>query len=417
MDTARAGKKTVSNRRWSQPAAPVLHGDGSAPNSPPHAAPTANRQSLTVFTPLDHQLMRRALELAERGRFTTHPNPRVGCVIAQGDRIVGEGWHRKWGEPHAEPLALAAAGEAARGASVYVTLEPHGYQGRTPPCTEALIRAGVQRVICGELDPNPRVSGDGMAQLRAAGIDVHHGLLAAEAHELNLGFDRRMRTGLPRIVVKIAASIDGRIALANGASRWITGEAARRDVHRLRASASAVLTGIDTVIADDPQLTVRDASIDMAGRTPLRVVLDTQLRMSNTARMLRESGETLVFTSEQVDAAQARSLEAAGAQVQRTPVDAQGRIELPSVLHALGERMCNDVLVEAGATLAGAFLARGLVDELIVYVAPKVLGADAKPMLQLAGIESLQAAPQFELRDVVRFGEDLRVTYRPAVSG
>lgn len=368
-----------------------------------------------MFTELDHRMMRRALELAQLGRYTTHPNPRVGCVIVQGDRIVGEGAHRKWGEPHAEPIALARAGDAARGATVYVTLEPHSYQGRTPPCTEALIRAGVKRVISAALDPNPRVSGSGLAQLRAAGIEVEEGLCADEAHALNLGFDQRMRTGMPRVMLKIGASLDGRIALRNGASRWITGAAARADVHRLRAESSAVLTGIDTVMADDPQLTVRDASIDLAGRTPLRVVLDSKLRMPASARMLREAGDTVVFTSANVTGERSRELEAAGAQVRQVPVDGagNGRLDLRAVLRELGERLCNDVLVEAGATLSGALIERGLVDELVVYVAPKLLGSDAKPMLELAGLESLERAPRFTLWDVRRIGDDLKLVYRP----
>jgi len=372
-----------------------------------------------MFTELDHRMMRRALELAELGRYTTPPNPRVGCVIAHGERVVGEGWHRKWGEPHAEPLALAAAGEAAKGATVYVTLEPHSYQSRTPPCTDALIRAGVKRVICAALDPNPRVSGNGLAQLRAAGIEVEQGLLEVEAHALNLGFDKRMRTGMPRVIVKIAASLDGRIALANGASRWITGESARADVHRLRAESSAVLTGIDTVIADDPQLTVRDASIDLAGRVPSRVVVDSRLRMPPTARMLSEPGETWVFTSVATDSDRARRLAAAGAQVRQVPIDTEGdgRLDMRAVLRELGTQLCNDVVVEAGATLSGWLLERGLVDELVVYVAPKILGSDAKPMLQLTGLESLQQAPLFTLCDMQRFGEDLKLVYRPKLSG
>ena len=369
-----------------------------------------------VFSDFDQRMMRRALELAQLGRYTTHPNPRVGCVIVQGDRIVGEGWHRKWGEPHAEPLALAKAGEAARDATVYVTLEPHSYQGRTPPCTDALIRAGVKRVIAAALDPNPRVSGSGLAQLRAAGVDVAQGLCESEAHALNLGFDKRMRTGLPRIIVKIAASLDGRIALANGVSRWITSDAARRDVHRLRAESSAVLTGIDTVIADDPQLTVREASIDLAGRVPSRVVVDSRLRMPPSARMLKESGETFVFTSVSPDSERARRLEAAGARVRHVAIDTHGdgRLDMHAVLRELGEKLCNDVLVEAGATLSGWLLERGLVDELVVYVAPKVLGSDSKPMLQLTGLESLTHVPQFKLCDVQRFDDDLKLTYRPA---
>ena len=369
-----------------------------------------------MFSDFDQRMMRRALELAELGRYTTHPNPRVGCVIVQGGRIVGEGAHRKWGEPHAEPLALTMAGEAARASTVYVTMEPHSYQGRTPPCTDALIRAGVKRVICAALDPNPRVSGNGLAQLKDAGIEVAQGLLEAEAHALNLGFDKRMRTGVPRIVVKIAASLDGRIALANGVSRWITSDAARVDVHRLRAESSAVLTGIDTVIADDPQLTVRDASIDLVGRIPLRAVVDTRLRMPASARMLTLPGETLVFTSVPLESERARRLTAAGAQVRHVPIDTHGdgRLDMQAVLRDLGAKLCNDVLVEAGATLSGWLLERDLVDELIVYVAPKVLGSDAKPMLQLTGLESLTQAPQFKLCDVRRFDDDLKLIYRPA---
>jgi diaminohydroxyphosphoribosylaminopyrimidine deaminase/5-amino-6-(5-phosphoribosylamino)uracil reductase len=213
--------------------------------------------------------MRRAIELAWLGRYTTHPNPRVGCVIANGERVVGEGWHRKAGAAHAEPIALEQAGEAARGACAYVTLEPHSFHGKTPPCTEALIRAGIARVVCGMLDPNPKVHGEGIRQLQAAGIATEVGVLAEESRALNLGFQKRMETGLPRVIVKMGASLDGRIALANGESRWITSDAARQDVQRLRASVSAVMTGIGTVITDDPQLTVRDASIDMAGRSLL----------------------------------------------------------------------------------------------------------------------------------------------------
>jgi diaminohydroxyphosphoribosylaminopyrimidine deaminase / 5-amino-6-(5-phosphoribosylamino)uracil reductase len=369
---------------------------------------------MTMFTEFDHRMMRRALELAQRGRYSTHPNPRVGCVVVQGERIVGEGWHRKWGEPHAEPIALAAAGQDAKGATVYVTLEPHSYQGRTPPCTDALIRAGVRRVICAAIEANPKVAGKGLEQLRQAGVDVAHGLLQAEAQALNEGFDRRMRTGLPRLIVKIAASIDGRIALSNGESRWITGELARADVHRLRAQSSAVLTGIDTVLSDDPQLTVRDPNIDRAGRVPMRVVLDSQLRMPTSSRMLREPGETLVFTSVRADASRASALEASGATLVRVPIAKDGHIDTSAVLQELGERLCNDVLVEAGPTLSGSLLEQGLVDELIVYVAPKLLGPDAKAMAMLPALSSLANAPTFTLIDSERFGDDVRLTYRPS---
>ena len=364
------------------------------------------------FTDFDRQMMRRALALAELGRYTTHPNPRVGCVIVQNGQVVGEGWHRKWGEPHAEPLALNAAGAAASGSTVYVTLEPHSYQSRTPPCTDALIRAGVRRVICGTLDPNPRVHGDGVRLLREAGIQVDAGLLEAEACKLNAGFAKRMTTGLPRVVVKIAASLDGRVALANGESRWITGAAARADVHRLRAEVGAVLTGIDTVIADDPQLTVRDTGIDLLGRQPLRVVLDSKLRMSSAARMLSQSGTTLVFTRAE-HVSQGGSLAAKGAEVIGVKSDGAGRLELLEVLRELGRRMCNDVLVEAGPTLAGSFIAAGLADEVLVYLAPIALGADAKAMLQMPALQRLAEAPRFSLQLCTQVGDDLRLSYFP----
>ncbi|MET0657273.1 MAG: bifunctional diaminohydroxyphosphoribosylaminopyrimidine deaminase/5-amino-6-(5-phosphoribosylamino)uracil reductase RibD, partial [Steroidobacteraceae bacterium] len=241
-----------------------------------------------MFTPIDHQHMARALELAERGRYTTQPNPRVGCVIAQGERLVGEGWHRKKGEAHAEPLALAAAAEQARGATAYVTLEPHCFHSRTPPCTDALIKAGVRRVVCAMVDPHPLVAGAGIEQLRAAGVAVDVGLLEQSAIALNRGFVKRHRAGLPFVTVKLASSADGRTALANGVSHWITGPEARADVQRLRATSCAIVTGIDTVASDDPSLTVRDPTIDTLGRQPLRVVLDTSLRLSERAKLLQQ---------------------------------------------------------------------------------------------------------------------------------
>ncbi|HEY4367274.1 MAG TPA: bifunctional diaminohydroxyphosphoribosylaminopyrimidine deaminase/5-amino-6-(5-phosphoribosylamino)uracil reductase RibD [Steroidobacteraceae bacterium] len=363
-----------------------------------------------MFSPFDQRMMQRAIELADRGRYTTHPNPRVGCIVVQGEAIVGEGFHQTWGEPHAEPIALNAAGAAARGSTVYVTLEPHSYQGRTPPCTDALIRAGVARVVCGTLDPNPKVHGNGVRQMADAGIKVETGLLKARVRELNLGFEKRMTTGRPRVIVKIAASLDGRIALANGESRWITGEQARADVHRLRAEASAVLTGIDTVLADDPQLTVRDPQIDTRGRQPLRVVLDSKGRMPSTARMLSEPGETLVLTgSAQASAAVA----AAGAKVVVTPLDSLGHLDLDHVLQELGRRQCNDVLVEAGSTLAGRLIDLRLADELIVYFAPVLLGPQARPMVQLPQIERLADRVQFDLHDQAVLGSDVRLVLRP----
>lgn len=365
-----------------------------------------------MFSPCDQEMMRRAIGLAVRGRYSTHPNPRVGCVVARGERVVGEGFHRKWGEPHAEPIALHAAGADARGATVYVTLEPHSYQGKTPPCTDALIRAGVARVVCGVLDPNPRVHGSGVRQLVQAGIEVETGLLEAQVRELNLGFEKRMITGLPRIVVKIAASLDGRVALANGASRWITGEQARADVQRLRAEASAVLTGVDTVLADNPQLTVRDPQIDTLGRQPLRVVLDSHGRMPPNARMLAEPGETLIFTTAAQSSAVA-ALKSAGAKVIGVAADPGGRVDLHQVLHELGGLQCNDVLVEAGSTLAGRLVELGLADELIVYVAPVLLGPQARPMVQLPQIDRLADRVQFGLHDHVAIGGDMKLVLRP----
>ncbi|HEX2494764.1 MAG TPA: bifunctional diaminohydroxyphosphoribosylaminopyrimidine deaminase/5-amino-6-(5-phosphoribosylamino)uracil reductase RibD [Steroidobacter sp.] len=361
-----------------------------------------------MFSALDTRFMQRAIELARRGRYTNHPNPRVGCVIVQGERIVGEGWHRKWGEPHAEVRALEAAGQAARGATAYVTLEPHSYHGRTPPCTSALIRAGVGRVVCGALDPNPKVHGDGVRQLETAGVAVQTGLLESEVRALNPGFEKRMRTGVPRVIVKIAASLDGRVALANGASRWITGEDARADVQRLRAEASAVLTGVETVLADDPRLNVRDPSIEMLGRQPLRVVLDSRLRTPSTAQMLSLPGQTLIFTG-----AQHRWFAQPEVEVVRGELNSNARLKLAAVLRELGQRQCNDVLVEAGATLSGAFIEQGLADELIVYVAPIMLGPHARSMADLPLLERLQDAPRYALLSAERIGGDLKLRLRP----
>jgi diaminohydroxyphosphoribosylaminopyrimidine deaminase / 5-amino-6-(5-phosphoribosylamino)uracil reductase len=364
-----------------------------------------------MFSAFDEQTMRRAIELALLGRYTTDPNPRVGCVITRDERVVGEGWHRKSGEAHAEALALAAAGEAARGATAYVTLEPHCHRSRTPPCTDALIRAGVQRVVCGTLDPNPQVSGAGIKQLIANGVAVDAGLLETEVRELNLGFEKRMTTGLPRVTVKIAMSLDGRVALANGVSKWITGEAARADVQRLRAAASAVLTGIQTVIADDPQLNVRDPSIELLGRQPLRIVLDTRLRIVPAARILHEPGRTVIFTA--ADRLAADALTQSGAEVVGTALDAAGHVDLQNVLAELGRRECNDVLVEAGPTLAGRFLQLGLADELIVYIAPIVLGPEARAMALLPPLYRIEDVLRYTLHDMQRVGADVKLTLRP----
>jgi diaminohydroxyphosphoribosylaminopyrimidine deaminase/5-amino-6-(5-phosphoribosylamino)uracil reductase len=370
-----------------------------------------------MFSPFDESMMQRAIELAKLGRYTNHPNPRVGCVITHDERVVGEGWHRKWGEAHAEVQALRVAGDAARGATAYVTLEPHGYHGRTPPCTDALIRAGIRRVVCGALDPNPKVHGDGVRQLQTAGIEVQSGLLEDAVRELNLGFEKRMQTGRPRLIVKIAASLDGRIALANGQSKWITGEAARADVQRLRADASAVLTGIDTVLSDDPQLNVRDPAIDLLGRQPLRVALDTRLRMPASAKLLQSPGETLVISGAAAEAgSRIGELRSAGAEVLTAPLDEQGHVDLHFVVQELGRRMCNDVLVEAGPTLTGRVLQLGLADELIVYMAPLLLGPDAKPMAQLSPLQHLTDAQRYKLHSTDRIGDDVKLVLRPVTS-
>lgn len=353
--------------------------------------------------------MGRALALAEGGRYSAAPNPMVGCVLVRAGAVVGEGYHRRAGEGHAEVNALLEAGPRARGATAYVTLEPCAHHGRTPPCTQALIGAGVARVVAAMQDPNPQVAGKGLALLRAAGIAVECGLLADEAAALNPGFIKRMQTGRPHVRVKMAQSLDGRSALADGESRWITGPAARADVQRWRARSQAILTGIGTVLADDPQLTVRLPGVD---RQPLRVVLDSDLALPPTARLLKEPGDTLVATC-RADAPQAAALSAAGAQLLTLP-PGPGGVDLGGLLEELGRRQCNEVLVEAGPRLAGAFLAAGLADELIVYIAPHLLGQDARPAFELPPVARMQARLDLEPLDVLSFGPDLRLRLRPA---
>jgi diaminohydroxyphosphoribosylaminopyrimidine deaminase/5-amino-6-(5-phosphoribosylamino)uracil reductase len=354
--------------------------------------------------------MARALELARHGLYSTPPNPSVGCVLVRDGRVVGEGFHRQAGGPHAEVIALAAAGANARGATAYVSLEPCAHFGRTPPCTDALLAAGIARVACALRDPNPRVDGSGLAALARGGVAVESGLLAAEAAELNRGFGRRMQTGRPWVTLKIAASLDGRTALADGSSRWITGEAARADVQRLRARASAIVTGIGTVLADDPALTVRDPALELAGRRPLRVVLDSQLRIPATAQVLDAAAPTLVFAAA---AAATGALEARGVRIEALP-GRGGLLDLAALLERLGMLECNEVVVEAGPTLAGGFLDAGLVDELVLYVAPCVLGDAARPMFALPRLERMAERRNFVLRETCRIGEDLRLRLRPA---
>ena len=359
---------------------------------------------------VDQQMMRRALDLARRGLWSTDPNPRVGCVIARGDVIVGEGWHEVAGQAHAEVMALRAAGEQARGATAYVTLEPCAHTGRTPPCTQGLIAAGVSRVVFAARDPDPRVNGAGAGQLRAAGIATESGLLANEARSLNPGFFKRNESGMPWVRVKLGASMDGRTALANGESRWITGKQARHDAQNFRARSSAVLTGIGTILADDPALNVR---LDGAERQPLRVILDSTLRAPKNARVFHRDGPSCIFTAV-ADSSRYRDYETLGAQVVRVDQAASGGLDLHQVLAQLAARHCNEIWVEAGAHLAGSFVHAGLVDELIVYVAPALLGADARPLVQLPLIERLQDRVQLRFVETVGIGDDLRITAVPA---
>jgi diaminohydroxyphosphoribosylaminopyrimidine deaminase/5-amino-6-(5-phosphoribosylamino)uracil reductase len=374
-----------------------------------------------MFTEFDRRAMARALELAARGLETAHPNPRVGCVLAQGEAIVGEGWHQRAGEPHAEVNALRAAGPAAAGATAYVTLEPCSHHGRTPPCVEALIAARVARVIFAMEDPDPRVSGRGAQALRRAGMGVEWGLMSAEAAELNPGFLQRMRRGRPWVRVKLAMSLDGRTALANGASQWITGPDSRTDVQRWRARSSAILTGIGTVLADDPRLDVRLPEPPSAGPRPrpLRVVLDSSLKTPPTARLLATEGAVLIMAAANHgdDAAgrEARRAELLkrGAAIEELPASGSSRPSLGEVLDRLGRREINELWVEAGARLAGALLSQALVDELIVYLAPKLLGPQARPLVELDEIANLPDAPRFAVMDTVRMGEDVRLRLRP----
>ena len=365
---------------------------------------------MSGFSALDHRHMGRALELAARGRYSTDPNPRVGCVLAGAAGVVAEAFHARCGEPHAEALALAAAGAAARGATAYVTLEPCAHHGRTPPCADALIAAGVARVVYGAADPNPAVDGRGAARLAAAGVAVAGGLMAAAAEAQNPGFRSRHRRGRPWVRVKLGASLDGRTGLANGKSQWLTCEDSRADVQRLRAQSSAIVTGAATVLRDDPRLTVRDPTLELRGRRPLRVVLDPTLSTPPAARLLAEPGPVLILAGT-ADEAAAGALRAAGAEV--VPLAAVAARDLAAVLAELARREQNEVLVEAGARLAGAFVAAGLVDEFVLYVAPHMLGHDAAPLAMLPMLDDLGERWEFGYADVRRVGSDLRLTPTP----
>lgn len=352
--------------------------------------------------------MARALVLAHHGLYTTTPNPRVGCVLVREGTVVGEGYHAVAGGPHAEVEALRAAGGLARGATAYVTLEPCSHFGRTPPCADALVAAGVVRVVAAMRDPNPRVAGEGLKKLQAAGIAVADGLRADEAVALNPGFISRMTSGHPWMRLKVAASLDGRTALANRLSQWITSEPARADGHHWRARSCAVLTGIGTVREDDPQLTVRAVQTT---RQPLPVVIDSNLELSPQARLL-SAGRSLVFCA--VDRPQARRvLEAHGAEVVVLPNPA-GKVDLPEMLLELGRRGINEVLVETGARLNGSLLREGCIDELLVYLAPSVLGERSLGMFDLPAMDELGQRGTLRFTDVARVGDDLRLLARVA---
>ncbi len=357
---------------------------------------------------LDRRHMARALELAERGLWTADPNPRVGCVIADGEQVIAEGWHARAGGAHAERAALAAARGGVRGATAYVTLEPCCHHGRTPPCTEALIAAGIARVVYAMRDPNPRVSGGGIAALAAAGIAVAGGVMEQESRDLNPGFISRMERGRPWVVVKLAASLDGGTALPGGDSRWITGEAARADVQKLRARSSAVMTGSGTVLADDPRLDVR---LPEATRQPLRVVLDSRLRTPSTARIVAPPGKLLVLCATE-DSERSEALRAAGAEVVRV-ASADGGIDLAAALAFLAGRGVNELLAECGAGLAGALLSAGLADELLLYLAPALLGPGSRRLVDLPTPRSMADRLEFSIADRRDVGDDLLIRLRP----
>ena len=356
------------------------------------------------FSAEDHGLMARAVSLTARGRETATPNPSVGCVIARSGRILGEGWHEKAGEAHAEARALARCAGEASGATVYLTLEPCAHQGRTGPCVDALIAARVGRVVAALEDPNPLVSGKGFARLRDAGITVDVGLMAAEATQAHRGFLARMRRGRPWLRIKAAASLDGRTALGDGRSRWITGPDARRDVHALRARSCAMVTGIGTVLADDPQLTVRDVP---CRRQPRRAVIDSRLETPPEAQILAGGG-TILFAANEVPDRQ-RALEAKGAEIVQVPGPG-GKTDLAEVARHLGSLGFNEVTVESGAKLHASLIQAGVVDELVLYVSPKLLGNTAAGLFALPELASLGDALQPRIIDVRQVGSDLRIT-------
>lgn len=388
----------------------------------PHITATAHDPQ---FSDLEIEFMQRAIALSEKGVYSTKPNPTVGCVLVKEGRVIGEGWHSQAGQPHAERVALAQAGDKAQGATAYVTLEPCSHIGRTPPCADGLVEAGVVKVIVAMLDPNPLVSGRGIRKLTEANIQTKTGLLAEQAEAHNLGFIRRMLHNLPFVRLKMASSLDGRTAMANGESQWITGEEARLEVHRMRALSGALITGIGTVLADDPSLTVRLPTEELSAMNltienchPLRVVLDPHLSMPLDARMLTLPGRTIIMTSREAVEANPELVELFYAQqVDLVAVASQDdRLEIRSVLSYLAqEEQINDVMVESGGIVAGAFIESGLVNELYCFIAPSLLGDQAKPMFVLPSVEAMADKIQLKVHSVESFGEDICIVSKPSV--
>lgn len=362
------------------------------------------------FSAADHQYMARAVQLAERGLYTTDPNPRVGCVLVKDNQVVGEGWHERAGQAHAEINALNAAGEMAKGATAYVTLEPCCHHGKTPPCSDALIKAGISRVVIAMEDPYDKVAGKGIEQLRGEGIEVEVGLMQAQAEALNPGFIKRMRSGRPFVRAKLAMSMDGRTAMASGESKWITSVAARQDVQHWRARSSVIMTGVGTVLADDPSLTARLKE----GELPtMRVVIDNNLSMPDSAKMLSLPGRTIVMTLCDEDD-EINRLQNAGAEIISVPAH-HGSVDLSAVMQELADEEVNEVLLETGATLSGAMMQAGLIDELLIYMAPILMGSDARPLFRLPGIDSMDEKINLDIRDVRSLGPDIRITAVPVV--
>ncbi len=359
--------------------------------------------------PLHEQYMARAIRLAERGLFTTDPNPRVGCVIVKDHQIIGEGWHQRAGEAHAEVNALNDAGEYSQNAACYITLEPCSHTGKTPPCADALIRAGIQRVYIAMKDPNPLVAGKGIAKLEAAGIEVVIGILENDAEQLNRGFCKRMRTGKPYVRSKIAMSLDGRTAMASGESKWVTAAAARQDVQKLRAQSSAIMTGMGTILADDPCLTVRPESNwypeDQAVRQPLRIVVASHSDIPEHAHLFDDPYEILAVTTENRQRGNRLDV--------LTVPEKKGQVDLTAMMTALAKREINEIMVEAGSTLNGALLSAGLIDEIIIYMAAKIMGDSAKGLFHLPALQTMAQNIDLNISDIRAVGKDWRITVTP----